>query len=328
MESERLKPILEAALLASPQPLTATQLAELFDEVTRPPADQIGQALLALAEDCGDRGVELVQVGTGFRYQIKAEVFPQISALWTERQTRYSRALLETLSLIAYRQPITRGEIEQIRGVAVATSILRTLEEREWVRVVGHRDVPGKPALYGTSKAFLDYFALKSLDELPPLSALRDLDNLEPELALEVAAPDPDAASQSVADGASIDDTGPATSTIDEDDDALGASEDADAATAPNDETTESDDGDDLITDDGVTTTIDDETALRAGTDETCDTENGHDSDDQRADSSDESVAAATLASEPEQITDAHETHPPEPDDGDECPAIRTNHGH
>ena len=189
MESERLKPILEAALLASPQPLTPVQLAELFDEIARPPTDLIAQALDALAGDCAERGVELVQVGSGFRYQIKTEVFPQISALWTERQTRYSRALLETLSLIAYRQPITRGEIEQIRGVAVSTSILRTLEEREWVRVVGHRDVPGRPALYGTTKAFLDYFALKSLDELPPLSALRDLDNLEPELALEVAAP-------------------------------------------------------------------------------------------------------------------------------------------
>jgi segregation and condensation protein B len=120
---------------------------------------------------------------------VKAEVFPHISALWTERQSRYSRALLETLSLIAYRQPITRGEIEQIRGVAVATSILRTLEEREWVRVVGHRDVPGKPALYGTTRAFLDYFQLGSLDQLPPLSALRDLESLEPELSFEVPAP-------------------------------------------------------------------------------------------------------------------------------------------
>lgn len=189
MEPERLKPLLEAAILASPQPLTPVQLAELFEAESRPSLDQIGQALCALVEDCAERGVELVQVGSGFRYQIKAEVFPHVSALWTERQTRYSRALLETLSLIAYRQPITRGEIEQIRGVAVATSILRTLEERDWVRVVGHRDVPGKPALYGTTKAFLDYFQLKRLDELPPLSALRDLDDLEPELALEIAAP-------------------------------------------------------------------------------------------------------------------------------------------
>lgn len=189
MDFQRLKPILEAALLASPRPLTPVQLADLFDEAERPPVDAIAQALHALADDCADRGVELIEVGSGFRYQIKADVFPHISVLWTERQSRYSRALLETLSLIAYRQPITRGEIEQIRGVAVATSILRTLEEREWVRVVGHRDVPGKPALYGTTRAFLDYFQLKSLDELPPLSALRDLEALEPELALELDAP-------------------------------------------------------------------------------------------------------------------------------------------
>jgi segregation and condensation protein B len=189
MDPERLKPILEAALLASPQPLTPARLAELFDEIDRPGPDAIAQALHALAQDCDGRGIELVEVGSGFRYQVRGDVFPHISGLWTERQTRYSRALLETLSLIAYRQPITRGEIEQIRGVAVATSILRTLEEREWVRVVGHRDVPGRPALYGTTRAFLDYFQLRSLDELPPLSALRDLDTLEPELALDIDAP-------------------------------------------------------------------------------------------------------------------------------------------
>jgi segregation and condensation protein B len=186
MEPERLKPILEAALLASPHPMTPVQLADLFDEFERPTLDAIGHSLHALAEDCAGRGVELVEVGSGFRYQVRVEIFPHISALWTERQSRYSRALLETISLIAYRQPITRGEIEQIRGVAVATSILRTLEEREWVRVVGHRDVPGKPALYGTTRAFLDYFQLKSLDELPPLSALRDLDAIDPQLGFEV----------------------------------------------------------------------------------------------------------------------------------------------
>lgn len=189
MDAERLKPLLEAALLAAPAPMTPAQLAELFDEPVRPGLDQIGQALLALAADCEERGIELAEVGSGFRFQVKAEVFPQIAGLWTERQTRYSRALLETLALIAYRQPITRGEIEQIRGVAVATSILRTLEEREWVRVVGHRDVPGRPALYGTSRAFLDYFQLRSLDELPPLSALRDLDAIEPELGFDAPRP-------------------------------------------------------------------------------------------------------------------------------------------
>ncbi|MBX3725667.1 MAG: SMC-Scp complex subunit ScpB [Xanthomonadales bacterium] len=201
MDAERLKPLLEAALLAAPAPMTPVQLAELFDESVRPTLDQVGKALLALADDCAGRGIELAEVGSGFRFQVKAEVFPQIAALWTERQTRYSRALLETLALIAYRQPITRGEIEQIRGVAVATSILRTLEEREWVRVVGHRDVPGRPALYGTSRAFLDYFQLRSLDELPPLSALRDLDTIEPELGFDLpVSPSPESGAGSGAD--------------------------------------------------------------------------------------------------------------------------------
>lgn len=185
MEPERLKPIIEAALLASPKPLQPAQLAELFAAEERPSADAIAQALHGLAEDCQGRGIELVQVASGFRYQVRTEVFPHLDALWTERPSRYSRALLETLALMAYRQPITRGEIEQIRGVSVATSILRTLEERDWIRVVGHRDVPGKPALYGTTRAFLDYFSLRSLDELPPLSALRDLDALEPQLDLD-----------------------------------------------------------------------------------------------------------------------------------------------
>ncbi len=206
MDARQLKPILEAALLAAPRPMTPVQLAELFDLVERPSLDVVAQALAALVEDSAERGVELVEVASGFRYQIRTEVFPHLGALWTERQSRYSRALLETLALIAYRQPITRGEIEQIRGVGVATSILRTIEEREWVRVVGHRDVPGRPALYGTTKAFLDYFKLHSLDELPPLSALSDLDSMEPDLllamdGLQPAANDPAAD----ADNAGID---------------------------------------------------------------------------------------------------------------------------
>ncbi len=208
MDPRQLKPILEAALLASPRPMTPVQLAELFDLVERPPLEAVAQALAALVEDSAERGVELVEVASGFRYQIRSEVFPHLGALWTERQSRYSRALLETLALIAYRQPITRGEIEQIRGVGVATSILRTIEEREWVRVVGHRDVPGRPALYGTTKAFLDYFKLRSLDELPPLSALSDLESMEPELMLAIDGPQPAANDPS----ADLDDadTGPA----------------------------------------------------------------------------------------------------------------------
>jgi segregation and condensation protein B len=180
-----IRRIVEAALFAASQPLSLAQLAALFPEDAPAPADSIERALAALAEESAQRGVELVEVASGFRFQVRAEVQPWIARLWAERQTRYSRALLETLALVAYRQPITRGEIEQIRGVAVSTSIVKTLEEREWVRVVGHRDVPGKPALFGTTRTFLDYFGLKSLDQLPPLTELHDIPELEPQLQLE-----------------------------------------------------------------------------------------------------------------------------------------------
>ena len=182
-ELPALKPIIEAALLAAGQPLTIAQLSELFDEGQRPSHTQLAQVLEALAADCAERGVELVEVASGFRYQVKHQVHAYVARLWTERQSRYSRALLETLALIAYRQPITRGEIEAVRGVAVSTQIIKTLEEREWIRVIGHRDVPGRPALYGTTRSFLDYFNLKSLDQLPTLAEIRDLDAMEPELS-------------------------------------------------------------------------------------------------------------------------------------------------
>src|SRR5690606_24752677 len=139
----------------------------------------------ALQADCEGRGIELVEVASGWRYQVRADVHPWVARLWTERQTRYTRATLETLALIAYRQPITRGEIEQVRGVATSSNIIKALEEREWIRVVGHRDVPGRPELLGTTKAFLDYFGLKRLDELPPLSELKDFAELEPQLEFE-----------------------------------------------------------------------------------------------------------------------------------------------
>ncbi|MGA7296411.1 MAG: SMC-Scp complex subunit ScpB [Rhodanobacteraceae bacterium] len=180
--SEKLQCIIEAALLASNQPLSLAQIGALFDEPTPPTSSEIAAALAQLREACEGRGVELVEVASGYRYQVRSDYHPWVNRLWAERQARYSRALLETLALIAYRQPVTRGEIEQVRGVAVSTSIVRTLEEREWIRVVGYRDVPGKPALYGTTKAFLDYFKLKSLDEMPTLAEVRDLDNFDPEL--------------------------------------------------------------------------------------------------------------------------------------------------
>jgi segregation and condensation protein B len=183
MQIEQLKPIIEAALLAASQPLTVAQLGELFVEDDQVDREAIARALEALGEDCAGRGVELKEVASGFRYQVRQDVHPWVSRMWTEKPSRYSRALLETLALIAYRQPITRPEIEQIRGVVVSSNIVKTLEEREWIRVVGHRDVPGRPALFGTTRAFLDYFNLKSLDELPPLSEIRDME--DPQLRLD-----------------------------------------------------------------------------------------------------------------------------------------------
>jgi len=183
MQIEQLKPIVEAALLAASQPLSLAQLGEIFAEEEQVARDDIARALELLAQECEGRGVELKEVASGFRYQVRQEVHPWISRMWTERPSRYSRALLETLALIAYRQPITRPEIEQIRGVVVSSNIIKTLEEREWIRVVGHRDVPGRPALFGTTRAFLDYFNLKSLDELPSLSEIRDME--DPQLQFE-----------------------------------------------------------------------------------------------------------------------------------------------
>ena len=185
MDQPLINRIVEGALLASSQPLTLAQLQGLFPEDEPAPPGSVERALELLREGCAGRGVELVEVASGFRFQITNEVHGWVSRLWTERKTRYTRATLETLALIAYRQPITRGEIEQVRGVAVSSNIIQALEEREWIRVVGHRDVPGKPALFGTTKGFLDYFGLKRLDELPPLSELRDIGELEPQLPLD-----------------------------------------------------------------------------------------------------------------------------------------------
>jgi segregation and condensation protein B len=183
MQIEQLKPIIEAALLASSQPMTVHQLGDLFSETDEVSPELIARALEALAGDCEGRGVELKEVASGFRYQVRQDMHAWISRMWTEKPSRYSRALLETLALIAYRQPITRPEIEQIRGVVVSSNIIKTMEEREWIRVVGYRDVPGKPALFGTTRAFLDYFNLKSLDQLPPLSEIRDME--DPQLRFE-----------------------------------------------------------------------------------------------------------------------------------------------
>lgn len=189
MEQAQIKRIVEAALLAASHPLTLPQLSALFDEFAMPPPETLAKAIESLQEDCAERGVELVEVASGFRYQVRQDVQVFVSKLWAEKPSRYSRALLETLALIAYRQPITRAEIESIRGVAVSTHIVRTLEDRDWVRVVGHRDLPGKPALLGTTRQFLDYFNLKSLDELPALSEIHDLEEIEQQFAFDTGAP-------------------------------------------------------------------------------------------------------------------------------------------
>lgn len=183
MNPTQLKNILEAALLAAGEPLSLDRLLGLFPEESRPDASELREALDALAGDCAERGIELKEVSSGFRLQIKRELAPWVSRLYEERAPRYSRALLETLVLIAYRQPITRAEIEDIRGVTVSTNIIKTLQEREWIRVVGHREVPGKPALLGTTREFLDYFNLKSLGELPSLAEIRSLEMIAGDLA-------------------------------------------------------------------------------------------------------------------------------------------------
>lgn len=169
------KTIIEAALLSAGHPLDVDRLLALFEEQERPSRDEIRQSIEALSEEWTGRGVELVQVSSGYRFQVKQDLSPWISRLSEERRPRYSRALLETLALIAYRQPITRAEIEDVRGVAVSTNIIKTLHDREWIRMVGHRDVPGRPALYGTTKQFLDQFNIKSLSELPPLAEISEL---------------------------------------------------------------------------------------------------------------------------------------------------------
>ncbi|QEP42172.1 SMC-Scp complex subunit ScpB [Ectothiorhodospiraceae bacterium BW-2] len=170
--------IVEAALFAADRALSLSELQRIFNDPI-PSQEELRQLLARLQHHYDGRGIELVEVGSGFRFQTRSELSPWVSRLWEERPPRYSRALLETLVLIAYRQPITRGEIEEIRGVAVSSQIIKTLQEREWVRVIGHREVPGRPALLATTRQFLDYFNLKSLEQLPPLQELRSLEEIE-----------------------------------------------------------------------------------------------------------------------------------------------------
>ena len=180
MDENTIRNVIEAALLAAGRPLSMDQLAGLFGKRGAPSRQQIKAVLKDLEEQYENRGIELKQVASGFRIQIRKSMGDWLMPLWEERAPRYSRALLETLALIAYRQPITRGEIEEVRGVAVSTNIVRTLLERNWVRVVGYRDAPGKPAMFGTTREFLDSFGLRRLEDLPPLSDDGDDDEQEP----------------------------------------------------------------------------------------------------------------------------------------------------
>lgn len=186
LDTQQLKNIVESALFAAGEPLSVDRLLGLFEEEERPEKKALQEIIVTLQQECEGRGIELKEVSKGFRYQARTDVSRWVSRLWEERAPRYSRALLETLALVAYRQPITRAEIEDIRGVAVSSSIMKTLQERGWVRIVGHRDVPGKPAMYATTREFLDYFNLKGLDELPTLSELRDIDKINAELDLRL----------------------------------------------------------------------------------------------------------------------------------------------
>ncbi|MGB5177582.1 MAG: SMC-Scp complex subunit ScpB [Gammaproteobacteria bacterium] len=187
MEIDQLKNVIEAILLAAGRPLNIDQLLAMFAGQEKPERSEIRDAVGALQADYETRGIALIQVGSGYRIQVRETMQPWVEHLWEEKPARYSRALLETLALIAYRQPVTRGEIEDVRGVSVSSTIMKTLLEREWVHVVGHREVPGRPAMYGTTRKFLDYFSLKNLSELPSLAELRDLNEIGRELELDLS---------------------------------------------------------------------------------------------------------------------------------------------
>lgn len=201
MNEQDLKYIIEATLLAAGRPVPTQQLLELFDERERPTPEQLQTALGMLKTDYETRGIEVIEVASGWRIQVRARCVDVVSRLWQERPSRYSRALLETLALVAYRQPITRSEIEEIRGVAISTTIMRTMQERNWIRVVGHREVPGRPELLGTTREFLDYFGLKGLDQLPTLAELRDVETIGVQLELPSAEDGQGAGSGPVAEG-------------------------------------------------------------------------------------------------------------------------------
>ena len=211
MNPVEIKHVVEAALLAAGRPLSLDQLAELFPPDAGPDRTALKAALEALGADYEGRGIALKEVASGYRIQVRRSMIERLAPLWEQRAPRYSRALLETLALIAYRQPVTRGDIEEVRGVAVSTNIVRSLLERGWIRVVGRRDVPGKPALFATTKEFLDYFGLQKLDDLPPLSEFGEFDDINAALEL----PEPGLQTERLREAA-VDDAGSAIDAADE----------------------------------------------------------------------------------------------------------------
>ena len=228
-----LRNVIEAALLAAGRPLKREELRQLFDEPARPSEEALREALEALSAEYGARGIELKETASGLRIQVRREFAAEVSRLWSERPARYSRALLETLALIAYRQPITRGEIEDVRGVAVNPNIIKTLLERNWVRVVGQRDVPGRPELLGTTREFLDYFGLVSLDQLPPLSELKAVGDLNLQLDLRSDGETPSDAAGAGAPGDVRPGSDPSAGSAPEGMTAEGSGEASDPATDP-----------------------------------------------------------------------------------------------
>jgi segregation and condensation protein B len=201
VDQNEIKYFVEAALLAAGRPLSIDQLHNLFDRSSAPEKSQLREAITCLQQEYEHRGLTVSEVASGFRTQIRSSMADRLQKLWEERPPRYSRAFFETLALVAYRQPMTRGEIEEIRGVAVSSNIIRSLLEREWIRVVGHRDVPGRPAMFGTTRQFLDYFGLKKLDDLPPLADLADWETLRVQLNLpEVSEDEPEPESAEIMD--------------------------------------------------------------------------------------------------------------------------------
>lgn len=201
MKKTEIKRIVEATLLAAGRPVPIKELRRVFDADDRPERELLAEVLAELSADYEGRGIEVKEVASGYRIQVRDEMSEYIARMAEQRPPRYSRALMETLALIAYRQPITRGDIEEVRGVSVSTNIVRTLLERGWIRVVGHRDVPGRPEMFGTTKEFLDYFNLKTLDELPTLSELREIDSVNAELDFEGdTTPEPPAPDEDASD--------------------------------------------------------------------------------------------------------------------------------